>query len=577
MGSDYPSSGGGAIPPPVPLPPLALNSPVSIRKTKNQIQERLDDIESSLRSALALPGREEFLKDPDGVNFPPSVSDTEASLPSPSSVPILTERSMSPSVASGVSAVSSVTNRRNLEWDSGADLGYLEGVSGINQKNAAESLSTLEKMAIGNYSSYLRTEPEGKNIKDRSQPPSRRIYNNPPPMSNLNDEEMRQMRLHKFADSLLKQRENQQRRRRSRSRSSEKHKNREKSRDRSLSKSNSLRGSPVKSASLTDLSPKPDFKIGRNNSYSSLKHSDISCSSTGTVVPVYDPSTRSKFDSRQLNQIDTDPKSLPASMISSLMSVKSTESKNKSRSSLNSSRKSFDTVIDKQTGAAGYNYSGADEAEDTEEEVRSSSNYFPPAERRMAWTTSEDERNKSTLDSNYQIDRAKSFEYFPGTSFNENPENSSSYEYLPGHLVNQDRPSTVVSNHKSDSVVDGANSSTKNKLKNYIELLSVPSNTSKESRKKQKLADKLMSLLEEESSSKDDVSDVSSINSSATVSVLKAVQHKRSENAKKLKKEMKKLEKLERALIGKALGSSLEIFERIVRTSQPASKEERIS
>ena len=48
-------------------------------------------------------------------------------------------------------------------------------------------------------------------------------------------------------------------------------------------------------------------------------------------------------------------------------------------------------------------------------------------------TTSEDEKNKGgTLDS-APIDRAKSFEYFPGESF-PLQENSSSYEYLPGKL-----------------------------------------------------------------------------------------------------------------------------------------------
>ena len=51
--------------------------------------------------------------------------------------------------------------------------------------------------------------------------------------------------------------------------------------------------------------------------------------------------------------------------------------------------------------------------------------------RGQADTTSEDEKNKGgTLDS-APIDRAKSFEYFPGESF-PLQENSSSYEYLPG-------------------------------------------------------------------------------------------------------------------------------------------------
>lgn len=55
--------------------------------------------------------------------------------------------------------------------------------------------------------------------------------------------------------------------------------------------------------------------------------------------------------------------------------------------------------------------------------------------------------NSSTMES-AQIDRAKSFEYFPGESF-PIQENSSSYEYLPGHLVN-DRPATVVSNYQNE-------------------------------------------------------------------------------------------------------------------------------
>ena len=51
-------------------------------------------------------------------------------------------------------------------------------------------------------------------------------------------------------------------------------------------------------------------------------------------------------------------------------------------------------------------------------------------------TTSEDEKNKGgTLDS-APIDRAKSFEYFPGESF-PLQENSSSYEYLPGNTIHK--------------------------------------------------------------------------------------------------------------------------------------------
>jgi hypothetical protein len=58
--------------------------------------------------------------------------------------------------------------------------------------------------------------------------------------------------------------------------------------------------------------------------------------------------------------------------------------------------------------------------------------------------------NSSTLESGAPIDRAKSFEYFPGDNF-PLQENSSSYEYLPGHMIS-DRPGTVVSNHPQENI-----------------------------------------------------------------------------------------------------------------------------
>ena len=61
--------------------------------------------------------------------------------------------------------------------------------------------------------------------------------------------------------------------------------------------------------------------------------------------------------------------------------------------------------------------------------------------------------NTSTLESASHIDRAKSFEYFPGESF-PLQENSSSYEYLPGHMVD-DRPGTVASK-RGESVTTAA-------------------------------------------------------------------------------------------------------------------------
>ena len=62
-------------------------------------------------------------------------------------------------MASGASSVDPGHSvRRNLEWDSAADLGLGGGGASVHrvpQKQAAASLSTLEKLAIGNYSNYL--------------------------------------------------------------------------------------------------------------------------------------------------------------------------------------------------------------------------------------------------------------------------------------------------------------------------------------------------------------------------------------------------------------------------------------
>jgi hypothetical protein len=46
-----------------------------------------------------------------------------------------------------------------LEWDYGSDLGYLEGQ--MSQVEAAQSLSTLEKLAIGSYTEYLKDPSQG--------------------------------------------------------------------------------------------------------------------------------------------------------------------------------------------------------------------------------------------------------------------------------------------------------------------------------------------------------------------------------------------------------------------------------
>ena len=98
------------------------------------------------------------------------------------------------------------TDAQRLQWDNGADLGYFEG--GImNQKQAAGKLSTMERDLIGNYSNFQkRMEPEGKptsKIVGRGQQLLNRL-----PGGQDHEEDLRQMRLHKFADSLMKQRAN---------------------------------------------------------------------------------------------------------------------------------------------------------------------------------------------------------------------------------------------------------------------------------------------------------------------------------------------------------------------------------
>lgn len=87
--------------------------------------------------------------------------------------PESTECITSPSVIS----VSSISSSKKLEWDSSADVGY----SGKALKEKfTSSLSTLERIAIGNYASVLRAEPEGKgtnHIKGLKSKPHRKISN----------------------------------------------------------------------------------------------------------------------------------------------------------------------------------------------------------------------------------------------------------------------------------------------------------------------------------------------------------------------------------------------------------------
>lgn len=81
--------------------------------------------------------------------------------------PESSDRVTSPSVLS----VSSVASSKRMEWDSGADVGYL----GTNTHvTPAASLSTLERIALGSYASVLRTEPEGTTQAKEKQKASKK-------------------------------------------------------------------------------------------------------------------------------------------------------------------------------------------------------------------------------------------------------------------------------------------------------------------------------------------------------------------------------------------------------------------
>ena len=193
-------------------------------------------------------------------------------------------RATSPSVASVASSTASglTTGRKNLEWDSGADLGYLGDLHA--QEEAAATLSTLEKMAIGNYTSFLRSPERGSSRGGRGQPTKqdmeamhRRLRER-----QQSEDDMRQERLQKFADSLMKQRNlrkmtattkhaaaalsmtataaagQQQQQLRSKSRESKKSTpdsspSRRSERASRRRRRSSKSGSPIKSQSLTDL------------------------------------------------------------------------------------------------------------------------------------------------------------------------------------------------------------------------------------------------------------------------------------------------------------------------------------
>ena len=179
------------------------------QRTRELIHERLGHIKTALGGGMQSeePSPRNFAEH----EFAASTTDDGSSLVSPRPGGTLQHpgRASSPSVASVASSTASglTTGRKNLEWDSGADLGYLGDLHA--QEDAAATLSTLEKMAIGNYTSFLRSpERGGARSKGGGNPTKqdleamhRRLRER-----QQTEDDMRQERLQKFADSLMKQR-----------------------------------------------------------------------------------------------------------------------------------------------------------------------------------------------------------------------------------------------------------------------------------------------------------------------------------------------------------------------------------
>ena len=90
---------------------------------------------------------------------------------------------------------------RFLEWDYGSDLGYVD--SQLTQGQAAQSLSTLEKLAIGNYSEFLRDSDQDE-INFQSS--THRRGSGLPLLPDGFDQQT-DLKMRKFADSLMRQRQ----------------------------------------------------------------------------------------------------------------------------------------------------------------------------------------------------------------------------------------------------------------------------------------------------------------------------------------------------------------------------------
>ena len=163
-----------------PKPTFVVGGPIAPRGKYKMFQStvrgRMQDMMASLEiepnpEVRMFVDRDHFLSQPPLCPAVPAVSEQEASLTSMVSVesthhPESSDRVTSPSVLS----VSSAASSKRLEWDSGADVGYMGNIP----EQISSSLSTLERIALGSYASVLRTEPEGTTHAVDKQKPSKK-------------------------------------------------------------------------------------------------------------------------------------------------------------------------------------------------------------------------------------------------------------------------------------------------------------------------------------------------------------------------------------------------------------------
>ena len=440
---------------------------------------------------------------------------------------------------SNVSTVST-TGRRYLEWDYGSDLGPQYQTQG----EAALSLSQLEKLAISNYSEFLSDEKKKDSSKVSVVGGGAR------------DPDYVAEKFSKFADSLMRQRQLQQQNRSSviKTRPEE------------------SQSSPVKSSSLGSLSEcQPSLQPRSSSSVSChsltaappvLVSGPSSSSSAGTIIARQDMRQVAGLEEvmARLDFLDPEVQSQEVEEVSTISTVSTLEEISAQSSlvtSLPSDRPQTKVVWDKEPPPpppiSHFRTFPSDPAE-LEQPRRYYQRGQQSSEPSSVPTTSDEDidrtktddggGNTSTMESVQIEGKAKSFEYIPGETYNMQ-ENSSSYEYLPGHLVTDNRPPTVLQTRpvsppqdslpanldlisaelkeKSKDLMAKNISQTKHffkKLKGYIAFLSTPSLTVEDSRVKQELADRIMTLLSAEESRMGRTSGLTSRELSVTLDTL---------------------------------------------------------